>query len=364
VKESSGKNFSGRQSVLQRMQAIDRKLGKQTSGASGNAKGDRALGLVPIVVAVLFAALILPRPVVPTDVPLPQADLRKVEAVFAADHQRVLAAERAQPSSLARSVGSALSDFFALQTKNVSDEDLKIAHDDLLQRLNAARTLIGDEPLVQLRALNAEEFLVAVDEAASADKRRPGAPRFASTAKLESVAGPFAPRMAEAGFLRDGVLHLSRTELHVLYRALWTATLGLSEVPAFAPALDEIRVRYALLLREGHPSRRDIPRLQGLPSGVDAFASASDTPALRCARQARRDDELQATWLAEKIGELGAVDPVYPTRFALGIVDYRRGQYDTAAANFRAYEEQSPNGPWSLRAANFLRAAVREAASK
>jgi tetratricopeptide (TPR) repeat protein len=63
----------------------------------------------------------------------------------------------------------------------------------------------------------------------------------------------------------------------------------------------------------------------------------------------------------KKIDELSAVDPTYPKELARGIVLYRLGRYPLAVEAFRQHLERSPDGAFSLRAQNYLRAALGKA---
>jgi TolA-binding protein len=52
------------------------------------------------------------------------------------------------------------------------------------------------------------------------------------------------------------------------------------------------------------------------------------------------------------------LDPTYPAAYALGIAHFRRGAYPASAQAFRDWVDAHPEGPYALRAKNFLRAAL------
>ncbi|MEZ4310178.1 MAG: hypothetical protein R3F14_19220 [Polyangiaceae bacterium] len=60
----------------------------------------------------------------------------------------------------------------------------------------------------------------------------------------------------------------------------------------------------------------------------------------------------------EKIRELGALDPSYPAAFAEGVVLFRLGRFELAAQAFERHLAAHPDGPWTLRARNHLKASL------
>jgi hypothetical protein len=55
------------------------------------------------------------------------------------------------------------------------------------------------------------------------------------------------------------------------------------------------------------------------------------------------------------------LDHDYPAAMARGVLLYRAGAYEAAAAAFRAQLAARPDGPWTLRAKNHLLAALARA---
>jgi tetratricopeptide (TPR) repeat protein len=73
--------------------------------------------------------------------------------------------------------------------------------------------------------------------------------------------------------------------------------------------------------------------------------------------QGRRADEYRL----KKIGEIAALDPTYPRHLARGVVLYHLGQFADAADAFQRHLDVSPEGAHTLRAQNYLRAALGRA---
>jgi hypothetical protein len=63
-------------------------------------------------------------------------------------------------------------------------------------------------------------------------------------------------------------------------------------------------------------------------------------------------------WRLDRISRLAAFDPSYPADYARGVASYRAGDYVAAAEAFRSWLNDHPDGPFSLRAAGYLRAAA------
>jgi hypothetical protein len=120
--------------------------------------------------------------------------------------------------------------------------------------------------------------------------------------------------------------------------------LGLLRGPAFDLSPDEQRALYRFLLR--FP-----PRSEDAPTPPDPHGRESD---IRVALAAD-------TYRLRKIDELALVDPTYPRDLARGVVLYRLRRYGLALESFRRHLDEHPEGPDTLRARNYLRAALERA---
>src|SRR5258708_10458518 len=64
------------------------------------------------------------------------------------------------------------------------------------------------------------------------------------------------------------------------------------------------------------------------------------------------------SWRLEHVKALVAIDPAYPADYALGVASYRHGDYGASVTAFRRWLHDHPEGPLTLRAQNYLRAAA------
>jgi hypothetical protein len=203
----------------------------------------------------------------------------------------------------------------------------------------------GDEPLLRLRAVQLEGFL---------DEIR----RFESTGtetdELTALGGAFVRSMQAAGWCDGHTLAPREPALRALFKEMWDGFLGLEGRPAFEPALDEQRALYALYLSAPHPSAAMRAAIESARRGArDANACAGV-----------REAELNAAeqWRLEHIRRLAAIDPTYPAAYARGVASYRRADYRGASLAFQTWLADHPEGPLSLRARSFLRAAEAQTA--
>ena len=63
-------------------------------------------------------------------------------------------------------------------------------------------------------------------------------------------------------------------------------------------------------------------------------------------------------WRLEKVKLLAKIDPEYPGEYARGVAAYRAGKYAISEDAFKKWLKDHPNGPFTLRAQNHLRAAI------
>jgi hypothetical protein len=134
-----------------------------------------------------------------------------------------------------------------------------------------------------------------------------------------------------------------------MFKEMWNSFLALDGRPGFEPTLDEQRALYALYLSAPHPSLTMRAAIESARRG------ARDASACQGVREAERNATEE--WRLERIRRLAAIDPAYPAAFARGIASFRRADYRGASLAFQAWLEAHPEGPWSLRARSFLRAA-------
>jgi hypothetical protein len=193
----------------------------------------------------------------------------------------------------------------------------------------------GRDELLDLRAVQLDEFMLEVHRLAV-----PGG----ASPELGELAGNFLQSMRADGWYDGRSLLPGDDVLRVMFKEMWNVLVGLQQRPDMALTLDEVRLLYAFYLRYPHRSRAMRAGLG--PS--DAGPGREPDRAERVAIEA---------WRIERIGRLAALDPAYPADFARGISRYRAGAFEASASCFRAWLRDHPDGPWTLRARNYLRAA-------
>jgi len=309
-------------------------------------KGGRWLAIVPLAVAAIFLALMMPRATPPDGIPLPDIDMRTLSRVEHADDARAAAAEAKRLPADVLAIGSA---FRAVNRSEVHGDDevtridAKRSLDTMMRALEPRPSL--DEELLSLRAVQTRRFLEGVRRWEATGE---------SDSELDELGGMFIKSMDDAGWVRRSasarLLLLTDSQRRVVFKTFWNIAVGLEGRAPFTLTLDEQRSIYAFYIQHPHP-----PEAHRL--GLLAQRNQATTPEA-CFRvnveQARQSD----TWLAEKLKRLGAIDPSYPTAYALGVVYYRAGRYDLSSEAFNAYVAAHPDGSLTLRARNHLKAAL------
>jgi hypothetical protein len=298
-------NEGRRNSTLQRI------LGPVKRGAEGGVL------LIGVALAGVAAALAAPRATEPVGapfaLPLPLPDRAHLAALARDDRERAGGARRHALSFAVRSVGEMFRHVGAAEGKREGNAEAALY--DLRALARRALRDEGATGLLALRAVQAELFVAACGAFVASGTPSP---------ELGELGGDFPELARKSGWFDGKALVLTADELALLFRTRWNELTALGQATAFAATLDEHRERYALLLRH--------------PAGDDAAA--------RGARQ------LGYVTGIEKL------DHDYPAAFARGVLLYRAGAYDAAAAAFRAHLAARPDGPWTLRARNHLLAAL------
>jgi hypothetical protein len=308
--------------------------------ADAKRREGRWLAVVPLSIAILMFLLTMPRATVPEDVPLPAVDQRALDAVTRADDARATNARTSRLSPDILAVGTTLRALNAALSADDPDKanDAREAVDGAVRSVPKEGVIEG---LLALRASQLEQFLAEVA-------------RFEDTGteskELVELAGPFVQRMRDAGWIDGKLVILDEPERRVSFKVAWNTLAGTDSAPPMQLTLDEQRVLYRLYLRHPHP-----PELQRM--GLVAQRRDALTPA-DCESWARSVKRATETWRADKIRRLGALDPTYPTHYALGVAMYRAGDYEGSIDAFRAWIDAHPDGKWSMRARNHLKAAL------
>jgi hypothetical protein len=297
---------------------------------------------IPVGVAVVLAALLAPRAAIPCAVPVPVADAGNVAQAVMGDRLRAARARQHALPGPTRALGTAIREFHAGEAGGLSAGamgDARVRVDVALVEVLGAPDA-GREALLDLRAVQLEDFLTEVHRLRTTGKSSP---------ELEQLAGGFLQSMKADGWYDDRSLLPDDGVLRVMFKEMWNTVVGLQRRPDLAPTLDEERLVYAFYLRHPHPSR---PMREAL---VASRRGASDGG--RGLGFERAERAAIEAWRVDRIGRLAALDPTYPADFARGIAQYSAGAFEASASSFRSWLREHPDGPWTLRARNYLRAA-------
>jgi hypothetical protein len=262
--------------------------------------------------------------------------------------ERVLARDPTPLPDDVRALGSAIRAYNLREAQQGIDpyvtptsmNEARNALDDALAPLASGH----DDALLALRATQLESFVAAVYTFEKTG---------AETPELQALGGPFVRRMREVGWCREHACSFDDEALRTMFRRSWNGLLRLERAP-FAPGLDEERALYSFYLRHPHAPETARKRID------EARSSARSAKA--CAALVEGEAIAAEAWRIEKVKRLAELDPEYPRDYALGILKYRSKTYEAAAESFRDWLDAHPDGPWTLRARNYLRASLSEAA--
>ncbi|WP_437586561.1 hypothetical protein [Sorangium sp. So ce1000] len=319
-----------------------------------------------VFIAGSAAILAVPRPVEPAELPLPLADARTLARVRDADIARAREAEQLGLDAEVRELGSAIRAFGLVDAEaDHTEAELLTARARVIDAAGPALAQ-GDEAVLRLRAYQLKSFVREVRRLEATGEE---------SDELRELGGNFLGLLRRSAWIqrreagqRGGEearrVAMDGAVLAVLFKKRWSAIVGLQRDP-FTPALDEERALFKFLLSHPLVAARSA---QGLPAppaeetaALSAPAGGSGPPSpaaeLRAA-EARRAEE---QYRLKKIDELAALDPSYPRNLARGVTLYRLGSFMQSAEAFRSYLEQRPDGAYTLRAQNYLRAAIERA---
>ncbi|WP_437874996.1 hypothetical protein [Sorangium sp. So ce513] len=319
-------------------------------------------GLVAVFIAGSAAILAVPRSVEPAELPLPLADARALALARDADAARAREAELRGLDAEVRELGSAIRAFGLVDADaDHTEAELLAARKRVLAAVGPALAQ-GDEAVLRLRAYQMSSFIREVRRfeatGEESDELRELGGNFLGLLRRSAWLGAAGPR----GGVEARRVAMDGTVLGVLFKKRWGAISGIQR-GAFALSLDEERALFKFLLSHPVGAARGAQDLAA-PAAAAARVDPADEPppgstaaALRAA-EARRAEE---QYRLKKIDELAALDPSYPRHLARGVALYRLGRFAQSAEAFRSHLEQHPDGAHTLRAQNYLRAALERA---
>lgn len=280
-------------------------------------------GVVALSLAGLGLLLGTPRAILPQDIPIPVPDRRRLAEIARRDQAQADAlartpeGERSGAAFELRQLGALLRRYSEADAAG-EQVTLNELRPGLLRGAHNLMLTSGAEPLLQLRAYQQRIFLAELASWEATGRE---------SDELKQVGGGITRTLAGSGWLRPPRSFLADEATRAaLFKRRFAELLGVQGKPEFALAPDEARAFYGFLL--SHP-----PPQTG---GPWAFR-------------------------LRKIDELAALDPGYPRKLARGITLLRLGQGALAVVELREHLAQNPDGPYTLRARNFLAAAVEQA---
>lgn len=282
-------------------------------------------GAVLLVLAGSAILLGLPRAAHPQAPPAPLVDAASVSSTMAADDERARRAVNQLLDVDVRAVGREV----RLYNAAAASKDEYAVQEARERLLPTARKALrrGSEELLQLRAYQMLEFMREL---------RQWQATGVETEAMKALGGDFVATLRNNRWCLEGTrkLALDDRELRTLYKKRWNDITALQQ-PAFALTRDEDLVRFGFLLQHPFQSRR-------------AVVSAETRRTLR----RRGKSRLQV------IDKLMKLDASYPADLARGVVHYQMGQFAKAGEQFQRHLSRYPDGPYTLRARNYLKAAL------
>lgn len=268
-------------------------------------------------IALVAAALGVPRPVAQTELPEPLPDRRALSWREADERGFAEEARRWPLPYDVRAVGELFRRHGAASAAGEGERAARLLS-DLRDASRVALARHGERALLRLRAVQGELFEQALEAFERSGQ---------SSRELEELGGNLIAKAKENGWLEGKRLLMSRDARRVFFRIRWSDLTGTRRVAAFAPRLDEWRVYYGFLLT--HPEgKTPSDKLRSRLAYVNALA--------------KRDAE-------------------YPAWLARGVVQYELGALPEAVEAFRTQLEERPDGPYVLRAKNYLLGALAKA---
>ena len=282
-------------------------------------------GLLAVFLAGTTAAVVVPRPVASMELPEPTLEPRALERVARADDALARAAAERRPA-LDRDVRALGSAIRAYGKVDGGDDNTVVMERKRVAEAAALARLQGDEPLLMLRAFEQASYL--------RELRRWEAEGVESD-ELRELVGGFVTTMERSGWAPGHRLLMDDAVRRAMFKTRWNE-LALVHGPPFDPSVAERAavLRFKLL----HPQQGGSSE-QGLG------------PAQRAGHAA-------AQYRLGKVDELALIDPSYPADLARGVLNFRMHRYLQATGFFRRHLDAHPDGDLTLRAQNYLNAAL------
>lgn len=287
------------------------------------------LGVLAVVIAWGSAVLMVPRTALPDRVPLPRVAPAAREAIVRRDRD-LAARATTRPLELAvRRLGADVREIGRAEAGSGT------APGELVERTRKdASDAVARTPdqVLELRAYQTELFTKAVYAWAASGK---------DSADLLDLGGAVRDLLPTNGWTategKRTRIVIDELALRAFFKRRWDSLAGLSGA-AFALDVDETRAVIAF-------------QIERSSSLLDAAANAGQLV----------EGNPETTSLLDHVRELGELDPTYPFRFAEGVVHFKSANYTAAVDAFSRFLQATPDGPYALRARNYMKAALQGA---
>jgi hypothetical protein len=285
-------------------------------------------GLLVLVVAGTAIVFVMPHPAEPWFLPQPRIDAHALAAVMAADDLAAAEAKKQQLDVDVRKLGSAIRVYN--EAAVAQDQDALLAARALV--VKAAGTAVARSP-EQTAALRAYQMTRFIEELRS--WQRGAEQRSAPSAELGALGGDFVAVITRSHWCAADSRQLLASEavLRAMFKKRYNDVTGIKG-ERFGLTVDEDRVRYAFLIEH--------------PFASSASVTASEPHRRRAALRSQM----------RLIGRLRERDAAYPADIARGVVLYRASRFAESAGAFQRWLAAHPDGRYTLRVRNHLKAAL------
>jgi len=298
------------------------KSGKSERRPFGKAFDGWQLGLGVVLAAWAVVMLVVPRPAVPLEVPEPHVSPREIALLRTAEAQLETRALAGLPDA-SRALGTAIRKVGRAEA-NLDGLALGAAQSEVARAVSAMPPDL--RALLSLRAMQTARFVRAVREWESSG---------VASRDIDELGGSLVTAFRDAGWSIDegdrSRMLMDDDVLGVAFRKRWNEIVRLKGGLA-AQTLTEEKLLFGFAIRHARTRR-----------------STSDPVAAR---------GLGAPGLLRRIDAYARLDPSYPVDFARGVAYFGAHAFGPAQAAFQRHLEAHPDGPLTLRARNFGRAAL------
>ncbi len=280
------------------------------------------------------AALVVPRRVAHLELPAVQVEPFALAKARAEDVRLAAVARSGNGLSYdVRRLGDAVRAFG--RAEHAGDDDARATARTEAGMFVGAALAEGFEAVAALRAVQLDGFLRELRAYLSTG---------AFSDELVALGGGFVPQAIDRGWITEErgkrSLTLDDGALRAVFKRRWREITGTEELPVDA---SEERALLGFLVK--HP-----------PITMPAPEPGFDDAGL-----ARARSQLEGDYRLRKLDELARVDPSYPIELARGVVLFDQGRFLLSVEAFRRHLDAAPDGPFGLRARNYLRTALERA---